>query len=192
MPAVDRTIGSKDRRFLTGSTALDVRLVRLKMTAGRRVVSAGMRKQAQHLAKVVKADIPSRYKTVRKAIGWRSAKLKYTKGEPGVKVGGAVGKKSKKQSPTDRSGRPGVGIGVPNVDWWFLGTDTRTTGTRRLGRRGPRVNTGKRRMNRGSMPPQIAPMKDFAMREKSALVAIMLAECKRQLKKEVAKLKGRR
>lgn len=182
--AVDRTVGNKNKRFLTGHILLDRKLKKLKMTAGRRVVSAGMRKQGQHLAKKIKAAIPSRYKMIRQAIGWRSLKLKDTGGEPGVKTGAAVGKqtaaKKRKQIASDldrvTTAKAGVGIGSRNIHWWFLGTKSRKT---------------KKGANRGRMAPQVAPVKDFANREKASLMKIMKVEAKKQLAKELAKLKAK-
>ena len=109
--------------------------------------------------KKVKAEIPTRYKGVRKAIRWRHVKRKYNAGGRAVKVGGGVGPNLLRKNMTGRgrkltasqqakaemmrekiatsqknrkdSKRPGVGIDGNNVHWWFLGTDERMTGTKR-------------------------------------------------------------
>jgi len=139
----------------------------------------------------VKAEIPTRYKGVRKAIAWRHVKRKYNAGGRAVKVGGGVGpnllrrrrltekqqaraaaireKIATSQKNRKDKKRPGVGIDKSNVHWWFFGTDTRMTGTKRKrigGRRGRggfrgkqvRVDTGKPKMNRGRMPQQEKPI----------------------------------
>ena len=145
----------------------------------------------------VKATIPGKYKGVRKAIGWRHVKRKYNSGQRAVKVGGGVGPNLLRKNITGRgraltakqrdrqnvlrekvatsvknrksSKRPGVGIDGNNVHWWFLGTNTRTTGTKtktvggRRGRNGwkgvkKRFDTGAPKRNRGKMPPQARPV----------------------------------
>ena len=145
----------------------------------------------------VKSEIPGKYKSVRKAIGWRHVKRKYNSGQRAVKVGGGVGPNLLRKNITGRgraltakqrdrqnvlrekvatsvknrksSKRPGVGIDGNNVHWWFLGTDTRTTGTKtktvggRRGRNGwkgvkKRFDTGAPKRNRGKMPPQARPV----------------------------------
>lgn len=190
---------SANKRYLTGNILLDRKIKQLKMTGSRRVLTAGMRKQAQHLAKVVKKDVLSRYKSVRKAIGWRSLSLKQNRGEPGAKVGGGVGKKSgvaatkEVVASFDRmiSDRPGVGIDSRNIHWWFLGTAQRMTGTKRKGKSKERVNTGGKRMNRGAMNPQLPPMMYYATKNRSALLTIMRTEAKKAMKKEAAKMRAK-
>lgn len=190
---------SANKRYLTGNILLDRKIKQLKMTGSRRVLTAGMRKQAQHLAKVVKKDVPSRYKSVRKAIGWRSLELKRNKGEPGTKVGGGVGKRKgvaatrEVVASFDRmiAGRPGDGISSANIHWWIQGTDVRTTGTKRVGRTKQRVDTGGKKMNRGSMPPQMPPIKAYAVKHQSTLKSILVSEAKKALKKEAAKLRAK-
>jgi hypothetical protein len=184
------------RRFTTGFKEIDKNLKYLKDTGTRRVVSAGMRKQGQYLAKQIKADVPSRYKSIRKAIGWRSLALRRNKGMPGVKVGAGVGQNKAAKGRANivrfarsRGKRLGVGIDSRNIHWWFLGTAKRTTGTRRRGRSGIRVDTGKPKMNRGVMPSQMSPVIYYARREKTALMAIMRAESAKALDKELKKLK---
>lgn len=87
-------------------------------------MQAGLNKGAQRSVKVIKAEVPSRYKTVRKAIRWRALKRKQNRNQPGVKVGAGVGKRQK-TTFADRSGRRGVGISTNNIHWWFLGTEKR-------------------------------------------------------------------
>lgn len=110
----------------------------------------------------VKAEIPTRYKTVRKAVRWRHVKKKYNAGGRAVKIGGGVGPNpllrrkrltEKQQARADKlrekiastqknrraTKRPGVGIDGNNIHWWFFGTKARYTGTKRKrvgGRRG--------------------------------------------------------
>jgi hypothetical protein len=101
----------------------------------------------------VKSEIPTRYKSVRKAVAWRHMKRKYNAGGRAVKVGAGVGpnilrKKrltAKQQVRADKlrekiattqkarkdSKRPGVGMDKANIHWWFAGTQNRMTGTKR-------------------------------------------------------------
>lgn len=134
----------------------------------------------------VKADIPGKYKSVRKAVGWRHVKRKYNAGQRAVKVGGGVGSNLLRKNITGRgrrltakqrdrqnvlreklatsiknrkeSKRPGVGIDGNNVHWWFLGTEQRFTGTKRVGRSRKRVDTGKPKHDRGAMPQMGKPI----------------------------------
>lgn len=127
----------------------------------------------------VKAEIPTRYKSVRKAIAWRHVKRKYNAGGRAVKVGGGVGpnllrrrrltekqqarataireKIATSQKNRKDNKRPGVGIDKSNVHWWFFGTDVRITGTKRA-RVGGRIDTGRPKLNRGRMPAQEKPI----------------------------------
>ena len=101
----------------------------------------------------VKSEIPTRYKSVRKAIAWRHVKRKYNAGGRAVKVGAGVGpnilrrkrltdkqqakasqlreKIATTQKSRKDSKRAGVGIDKANVHWWFSGTQNRITGTKR-------------------------------------------------------------
>ena len=132
----------------------------------------------------VKAEIPGKYKSVRKAVAWRHVKRKYNSGQRAVKVGAGVGpdllrkrKLTEKQQAKatqlrekaatslknrKQKKRPGVGIDKRNVHWWFAGTKVRYTGTKTIRRRvnGSTVNeqVGKPRDHRGKMPPQSRPI----------------------------------
>ena len=127
-----------------------------------KIATKALAEVGKFTVKKVKATIPTRYKTVRKAIRWRHVKRKYNAGGRAVKVGGGVGpnpllrrkrltKKQQAQAEKLRekiastqkarraTKRPGVGIDGNNVHWWFLGTKERYTGTKRKrvgGRRG--------------------------------------------------------
>jgi hypothetical protein len=145
----------------------------------------------------VKESIPSRYKSVRKAIAWRHLKKKYSGGQRGIKVGGGVGPNllrrkrltEKQQIRADKirekiatthknrkdKKRPGVGIDKANVHWWFFGTDKRTTGTKRVRVKGAwtRVDTGMPKMNRGRMPPQSKPIRVILASNATGIVNIV-------------------
>ena len=114
---------------ITGDAGLMRALKTLKDSAAKRAMQRGLNKGAQEGRKAVKASVPSRYKEIRKAIGWRAIKRSKNKNEPGAKIGAAVGKrgKSSKTSAKIRTGRKGVGISKKNIHWWFLGTQQRTT-----------------------------------------------------------------
>lgn len=176
----------------------------LRVSGAKRALSAGLVKAAQRGAKHIKASIPGKYKSVRKAIGWRSLKRKDNNGEPGVKIGAAVGKAASKAAKTskDRKGRSGVGIDARNVHWWFLGTDKRYTGTKRKrigGRRGRggwkgvavRSRTGKAVAYRGAMPPQARPVSVMLREVEGELQKIIRTWTWVGVKKEVAKERAR-
>lgn len=116
-----------------------------------KILRPALTKGSRIAVKAIKAEIPSRYKDVRKAVGFRVKKVKKSDKSIDAKVGAAVGKKSK--SAKKQMGelerkygrkRPGVGITNQNVHWWFLGTAERT-------QRSTRRRTG-------SMPAQSQPV----------------------------------
>ena len=159
---------------VTGDKKLDKLLRTMRVTAARRATNLGMKKAVQQLAKDIKSTIPSRYKGVRKAVGWRSMKVEEAPGG-GAKVGAAVGKKLKKITQTDRTGRKGVGIDARNIHWWFMGTGQRKT------------KTGRRT---GSMPPQGEPISVLASQKNSQTMGILRTWVWTGIKKEIAKGKA--
>jgi hypothetical protein len=179
----------------------------LRLMAGNvpyKAMQPAINKAAQYAAKQVKASVPGRYKSVRKAIGWRAKKKKFNRGEPGAKVGAGVGR-SRATTQKERKGRPGVGIDARNVHWWFLGTDTRYTGTKRKrvggrrGRRGwkgkaTRIDTGKMKANRGFMPAQSQPIDVIVSRAAGGMKTIIRTWVAVGIKREAerAAKKGRR
>lgn len=138
--------------FVTGAKQIDRVLSQMKRVGARTAVQKGMRKAGSNLAKRVKSQIPSRYKNVRKSIGWRALKVSEAP-EGGVKIGAKVGIKKKKWKAAKRSSRSGTGISPANVHWWFTGTDERFTGKRG----GPRRRAGR-------MNPQAEPVSQTAQR----------------------------
>lgn len=110
-------------RILTGDKALDRKLKFLERKAGNRAARAGLGKGARLAAKKIKSEVPSRLKTVRRAIG--SSVKKGRDGITTAKAGAAVGKASKAKA-AKRSTGGGVGIGRQNIHWWILGTGERT------------------------------------------------------------------
>lgn len=110
-------------RILTGQKDLDRRLKELGQAPANRAARAGLNKGARLAAKLIKRQIPAKYKGIRAAIG---SSVKATKG--GVtkaKAGAAVGKASKLKGAPKRSSKGGVGIRANNVHWFLLGTQER-------------------------------------------------------------------
>ena len=160
---------------VTGDKKLDKALQTLKESAAKRAVQKGLTTAAQEGRKLVKAEVPSQYKTVRKSIGWRAIKRSRNKGEPGAKVGAGVGKKSKsKTTQRDRGNRAGVGIDRANIHWWFMGTKGRST---------------RNGANRGVMPAQMSPVAVILNRNKWALKTVIRKFTWQGFEKEAAKLK---
>jgi len=147
---------------MTGHKEIDANLTMMRQTSGRRAINLGLRKSAQEMAKDVKASIPSRYKEVRKGVGYRNLKVSEAK-QGGAKVGAGVGK-ARQVSQKIREGRKGVGIARPNIHWWFLGTGPRFNGMQRRGRsrggmqRKSNKLTGNKIRYTGKMPPQSLPV----------------------------------
>ena len=159
---------------VTGDKKLDKLLRRMRGTAARQATNLGMKKATQQLAKDIKSTIPSRYKGVRKAVGWRNMKVREAP-SGGAKVGAAVGKKENKTTQKDRTGRKGVGIDARNIHWWFMGTRQRKT------------KTGRRT---GSMSPQGEPISVLASRKNSQTMGILRTWVWTGIKKEIAKGKA--
>ena len=161
---------------ITGDAALMKALRTLKESAAKRAMQRGLNKGAQEGRKVVKASVPSRYKDIRKAIGWRAIKRSKNKNEPGAKIGAAVGKrgKSTKVSAKIRTGRKGVGIARNNIHWWFLGTKRRTT------------KAGKRT---GRMPSQNDAVSVVLTKNGGRISQIIKTYTWQGFQKEVAKIK---
>ena len=165
-------------KAITGDKKLQKILKRMRTTAARRTMTAGAAEACKQLSKMIKSEVPSRYKTVRKAIAWRRLKVREAP-DGGAKVGGRVGRGSKAYARGAQPGRRGVGIGARNIHWFIKGTQRRVTG-----------ESGGVIRRTGAMPPQIAPVKVIAMRNRSRLRAVYVEGARRQLKKEVAKGKA--
>lgn len=142
-----------------------------KPTARRRVMMAGLREAAKHGNKHVKSQIDSDEKEIRKAIKWRALKTTESK-EAAVKFGAGVGKR--KVSTKQREGRPGVGIGVNNIHWWFMGT---------------RARVNKNGRSTGAMPAQEDPVIVLVSGAVPAMILLTREGAKKRLVKELAKAK---
>jgi len=143
----------------------------LRKGVANRIARPGLAKAGRLAVKKIKAEIPSRYKGVRKSIKSRSLKTKYNAGVAGVKVGAGVSRKRGEKS--EQSGKKGVGIGARNVHWWFLGTKQR------------RTKDGKRT---GRMPVMMTGVSDILSRSKSEMVALIREGIKTGIDKEAARL----
>ena len=160
-----------------GERQLQANLGKLKKTAAKRAVQQGLSKAAQYSLKVVKGRVASRYKDVRKSLGWRALKRSQNKNEPGAKVGAAVGKRGAKYYRTtsrNRGGRPGVGFGEQNVHWWFMGTKYRDT---------------KMGHWTGIFPPQDEPIAETLRLQHQQIAKIIRIWTDVGIAKEVAKMK---
>ena len=100
----------------------------------RRIIKAGLRKEGQQIVKILKRNIPSRFKDARKGIGYSFGKrgARFTLNSI-MKVGVKVGKKTaytealgqKRKLARKAAGKKGVGIGAENLHWPTLGTKAR-------------------------------------------------------------------
>jgi hypothetical protein len=155
---------------VTGVAELDKVFRELSKGMANRIARPGLAKAGRLAVKKVKASIPSRYKTVRKAIKSRSVKTKFNGGVAGVKVGAGVARK--RESDKDRSGKKGVGIGARNVHWWFVGTGQR------------RTRAGKRT---GRMPKQAVGVSDVLMSARGELNEIIRRGIEKGIWKETVR-----
>jgi len=157
---------------IEGMDAIMRKIKVLRESAGKRALQRGLSNGAKEAAKLVKRQVPSRYKDVRKAIGWRALKRSRNKGEPGAKVGAAVGRR-RATTQRDRTGRRGVGISHRNIHWWFLGTKSRRTKNGRL---------------TGRMPPQMRGIDEIVRQGKYGIAKAIRTHTLIGFRKEIAKL----
>lgn len=116
---------------VTGIKELDRKMARMKNRVQTKIVKAAIRAGLSVGSKEVRAQIPSQYKTARKAIGWRFKKNK-KKGVMEAKVGVAVGKKQaklrewgrKEEDKRRAAGKKGLGISPMTLHWFVVGTST--------------------------------------------------------------------
>ncbi len=163
---------------VTGAKDIDRKLEALKKSSRNKVLRPAIMKAARESAKIIKNRIPSRYKTVRAAIGAKAVKMSRSKGEVMAKAGAAVGKKMSKVYKR-KAGRPGVGIVPKNVHWWFLGAKNRVIKT------GPRAG-----QSTGTMKPQEKGITDILRPYSEKLKAIIRVATRQNLMKLAAKGKA--
>ena len=169
---------------ITGDKKLMRLINRMRGTAMRLTMSAGAAKAGQKLAKIAKAEVPSRMKHARKGLGWRRLKANEAPGG-GAKIGAGVARTAKKiakESSRDRTGRKGVGIGARNIHWLIEGAGMEKE--RKTGKSGgPKRRTG-------TMQPLMRSMKALAAQNKSTLSTLWAFGAKKQLAKEIKKGKA--
>lgn len=176
-----------------GVPELDRVYTELKKGVANRIAKPGLMKAARMIAKRVKAAIPSRQKNLKKTIGVRSMKTKKNSGVAGVKVGVSVGSGRKTKGRDKTKGRKGVGISGRNAHWWFLGTEKRWTGTKRVGghqagRKNKRVATGRAIRYTGRMPAQVESVSVIASKSRGEIVRILRAAIAMGIEKEVVRM----
>lgn len=118
----------RQERIILGIPELDKRLEGLKLAVANRCARAGLSKGARLAAKKIKAEVPSKQKHIRKAIGSSVKKQKAgpNRGFTSAKAGAAVGRASKAVEKKARGGKGGVGISAANIHWFIMGTQERT------------------------------------------------------------------
>jgi hypothetical protein len=170
---------------VTGDKQLMKIMKRMRHTSARRVMSAGAAEAGKQLAKDVKAEIPSRYKTTRKQMGWRRLKVREAPGG-GAKIGARVGRGSKARK--DRAGLKGVGM---QAQWALLGTGELYRGsgkgtgqTRQTGKRGGPIR------RTGSTAAVAPPVHIIAARNRFTLRSKYAEGARKQLGKEIKKGKA--
>lgn len=112
------------------------RILEFKGPKLRRIIKAGLRKEGQETVKILKRNIPSKFKQARKGIGYSFGRrgARFTLNSI-LKVGVKVGKKTAytealgviRRAQRKASGKKGVGIGGENLHWPILGTKPRFT-----------------------------------------------------------------
>jgi hypothetical protein len=167
----------------------------LRKGVANRIARPGLAKAGRLAVKKIKAEIPSRFKGARKGIKSRSIKTKRNNGVAGVKIGVHVGQKNQNRgdAASNRKGKKGVGISMRNAHWIFAGTDSRWTGTKRVGghkrgRKNKRIYTGGVVRFTGRMKPQMHGVTSIVARSKSEMVALIREGIKTGIDKEAARL----
>ena len=157
---------------ITGDRELDRKLGRLRQRVQTKLKKAAVRSALGVAAKEIKKNVPSRFKNVRRSIGWRLGKDKQY--VLAAKVGWRIGKTARKAiDKGNRTSKKGVGIGARNFHWWILGTGERVT------------ESGKRT---GSMPAQDGDIIRGSWSSAQPKVVTKLAESlKRGIEREAAK-----
>lgn len=161
------------RITVTGAKELNKLLETLKVGSANKVMRGGLAKGTRIILKSMKAQVPSQYKSAKKALGAINKKNRI--GVHQAKVGAGVGKAASAEGKSKRRGS--VGIGGRNIHWFILGTEKRTT------------EAGQ---DRGAMPAVLANVvkAGFAGAASSAMAAIV-AHVKAGIEKEVARLRGK-
>lgn len=161
-----RSVAGDYKATVSGLAELSRNLENLSKGMRTKQITKAVSASAKAAVKLIKGEIPSRYKGARQSIGWRRPKRKHNAGQITAKVGVGVGKateaKAKRITKTHEKhkvgGKKGVGISSANAHWFFLGTDHRWTGTKRVrsGRQTVgRVDTGGLKKYTGKMPKKI-------------------------------------
>lgn len=158
--------------LLTGVAECDAVLRAVGVKVGNKAARSVLMKGVRLAAKRIKAQVPSRQKSVRKAIGGTVRKEKggADKGIVKAKAGAAVGKSS--TEPTGKGTKGGVGMAAANVHWYVLGTKNR-----RVRKTGQRV---------GKMPSH--PIVKSAMAAAGGeIVSLMKRELRPAIERETQK-----
>jgi hypothetical protein len=156
----------------------------LRTTAARRVTTTGAAEVAKVLTKKIKAQVPSRFKGARKAIGWRRLTAKESPGG-GAKIGARVGRSSKASAKSrNRENRKGVGISAQNIHWLFNDAkhEPRFTGKRK----GPERYTGIMLSHTNGIPS----VSSVASKHLGEMLSLFRAGAYKQLNKEITKGKA--
>ena len=154
-----------------------------------RIIKAGLRKEGQETVKILKRNIPSKFKQARKGIGYSFGRrgARFTLNSI-LKVGVKVGKKTAyteslgtaRNLARKASGKKGRGIGAENLHWPILGTKPRYVNNG-WGIKGNRIYVGRMK----------STMPDFVIRyvtsSKSLLTTAFATGARKQLLKEAYK-----
>ena len=161
-------------RIVLGIDELDRLLRKIPAAQANRAARAGLLKGARLAARLIKAQIPSRYKGVRAAISGRLRRSQ--PGQPLTALAGA-GRKSRRKTTPKRTSKGGVGISSANVHWFLLGT-------------GERSRTSKGDAPTGRMP-QFPAVKQAMSGGLASVMQAVTDGVRQQFERELAKIKKR-
>lgn len=160
-----------------GDKLIDKQFLKVAGRGSRSAAKAGLSKAMTIIARGIRAAIPPKAKSVKKAVGQRHAKGgKRGSLEFSAKVGLGVGKASKSKKERDPD-KPGVGISKANVHWWELGTTNRKT------------RKGK---STGAMPKGPPVVRQGFDAKKTEALRAAIATTKKKIKEAAKKKSGKK
>lgn len=175
-------------RIVTGDVEIDKALAEIaKIGTANRIARSGLTKSIRVIVKGIKSEIPSRHKSVKKAIkGY--VKFSKKKGFTEAKAGG-VGKQEKPAG--GRGNREGVGITGRNIHWYLMGTTRPPVGRQPKKKQVMKTASGRFLGKDVAEMPGTPAVKQGYAKSKDQAAKALRDGCHLQLEREVAKAKAK-
>jgi hypothetical protein len=169
-------------RILTGDKEIDKALAEIaKVGTANRIARSGLTKGIRVGVKAMRSEVPSKAKSVKKALNGYVKRQKKT----GINIAklGAVGKQTKNNN--ERSTKEGVGIAGQNVHWYVLGTKVRRVKSKEV----MKTKLGRFMGKEVAEMPSSPVVKEGWAKSKSEVQRTIREGVKAQLFREVSKAK---